>query len=169
VSGGDEFVTMADHRALLARVVAAEAFIASLKAAIGGGSSTAEATDRELDAQYGDPQIKYAAKDWAGELVVGRRLSQTSIEYLEYLIDSNEDYSRYLRDKGDAKSLKTLGFKTKETKLARGWLRRMRDGWTPPAGTARQEPANPWRKPAPQAAPPPSAADDFESDDEIPF
>ncbi len=159
MSGGDELVTKQEFAALLARVSAAEAFIAALKGAIGGGApNDGAATDRELDGPHGDPVIKYAAKDWTGGPVVNKKLSATSIEYLEFLIDGNVDYARYLRSKGDAKSLK--------------WLRRMQsDDWkAPEPAAAPARPRNPWAKPEPEAADDVGATSEDENDDsEIPF
>ena len=96
------------------------------------------ATDRDLDSQWGDEVIKKIAKNWKGESFVNRRMSECSIEFLEYFADHNEwaageDDEKAAGNGPDSeKYAKYARYGRTRAARARGWAKRLRDGWTPP-------------------------------------
>ena len=101
--------------------------------ASGGGGGVA--SDRELDGEYGDPEIRRDPPRWTGEPFAGRRYSETSPEYLDCVADFNDwradkdDESGAKDNKGRPKS----AWARKDARLARGWAARLRSGWRPKA------------------------------------
>ena len=108
--------------------------VRALTASSGGGAELA--SDADLDSQYGDPEVKRDPKQWAGESMVGRRFSQCPPDYLETLAGfkdwqaRKDDESGAVDDKGRPKS----HWAKKDAARARGWGKRVRDGWTPSNG-----------------------------------
>jgi len=160
------------------RVAALEEWKASVVAAFAGtapGGAPKVATDRELDSKYGDEELKYDPRGWDGPSYVGNRMSETDVEYLLFLAEGNEDYAHYLLTgpkRDDPKSKKSAGYRYKSARLARGWAKRLEDGWTPKTPRREQsqeQTENPFRKPVPAAQEPPQLAPDDDEDDSIPF
>lgn len=116
------------------------------------------ASDRDLDSQYGDPEVKAKdPRDWTGPPMKGNHFSQCPPEYLDLLADrldfflsKNEDdlaSEENIRiaaikandDEAIATALanidklkKNLKYNRLDTSRARGWAARKRNGWTAP-------------------------------------
>lgn len=95
--------------------------------------STAEATDYDLDGQYGDPTIKNDPRRWDGESFAGFHYSETTPEYLDCVAGFKDWQAGKDEESGakDAKGRPKAQWARKDAKLARGWARRLRGGWKP--------------------------------------
>ncbi len=86
------------------------------------------ASDRDLDSKYGDPTVRAKSpRDWTGEDQLGKPFSECPPEYLEMVAD-RLDY--FCETETDEKKLK---YQRLDASRARGWAKRIRGGWTPPA------------------------------------
>jgi hypothetical protein len=93
-------------------------------------SAPAEASDAELDGQYGDPVIK--AKDprnWTGAPQQGKKFSECPAEYLDMVAERLDYFTSQLGDSDEDK--KKRGYNMKDAARARGWAKRIRNGWKP--------------------------------------
>jgi hypothetical protein len=126
---------VADIKAAMAASVGASAAALGVSTTSGGGGAKAggAATDEQLDAPYGDPQIRFDPKRWDGESYVGCTFSQTTPEYLDCLASFKEWSAKKDEESGakESKGRPKFHWAVKEAKLARGWARRMRAGWKP--------------------------------------
>lgn len=124
---------------LEAKVAELEKIIAGLRAVFTGGSTDDAASDRELDAQWGDPEVKLIPRDWtAGGVVKGQKFSRCPADFLELYAESM-DYFAQKNDASNAKDAKGRPksfYDRKNARYARGWARRLRSGWEPPAKPA---------------------------------
>lgn len=95
-------------------------------------SDEAIADDADLDGQHGDPTIKYDLREkyWQGEPYSGQRFSECPPEYLDAMAKYLSACAWGKRKDGDEKA---AGYKDKDAARARGWARRIRNGWKPPA------------------------------------
>lgn len=114
----------------------ASALGATMPAAAGAGGTGAGgvASDRELDSQYGDPEIKRDPPRWHGQPFVGFRFSETSPEYLDCVAEF-KDWQADKDDEAGKKDNKDRPKSTwgrKDARLARGWAARLRKGWRSP-------------------------------------
>lgn len=129
------------NQKVLATLEAIQKDVAEIKrklssSAAGAGSNSTNddervASDRDLDGEHGDPTIKYDPKEkyWKGESYVGYRFSETTPDYLDAM-------AKYLsavaymagKDENEAKR-KSARYKTLDAARARGWARRLRNGW----------------------------------------
>lgn len=127
--------TLEERVEQLEKIVREQAqFIARLKTAL-GGADTNVATDRELDSQWGDPQVKLVPKTWtAGGVVKGQKFSTCPADFLDVLAETMD----YFAEKNDAKGAKDSKdrplsyYDRKNARFARGWAKRLRSGWAPP-------------------------------------
>jgi len=87
---------------------------------------------RELDSQYGNPVIKKDPKGWRGPSFQGKRLSQATPEYLDVLAELKDWIAEQEDKKGTPEGDKYAAFSRKDAARARGWAKRLRDGWKPP-------------------------------------
>lgn len=107
------------------------------RGASSGGSSRSAAPpvadDRDLDGKYGDEEVKFSPRDWAGPSMRGRRMSQCPPEFLDALASAfdyfakKNDANGEETDKGTPKSV----FDRRAAARARGWAKRLREGWRP--------------------------------------
>jgi hypothetical protein len=108
----------------------------------GASSSPAIAPDRDLDSQYGDEEIKGKdPRDWSGESMKGRRMSECPPEYLD-MIAERYDYFAQKNDaegKKDDRGRPKSNYDRRSAARARGWAARLRAGWKPPAPTPLDE------------------------------
>ncbi len=122
-------------REQVSRIEKLERVIAGLGAVFGGGGADA-ATDRELDhPQHGDPEVKLIPRDAVGMGVnKGQRFSRCSADFLEILAESYDFFASKNEASGakDGKGNPKSVWDRKTARLARGWARRIRCGWTPP-------------------------------------
>ena len=90
----------------------------------------AEATDRDLDGDYGDPIVKAKSpRDWTGEPMLGRKFSECPPEYLELVAERLD----YFAEQSEAKNELASNGKPKayysrlDAARARGWAARIRN------------------------------------------
>jgi hypothetical protein len=120
-------------------------------------STAGVANDSDLDGQYGDPIIKAAdPRDWTGDSQKGNRYSQCPAAYLDLLADRLD----YFAGKAEAEGKLTSAgkpvapLKRKDAARARGWAKRIRDGFKPASvgaqwandAEASMKAASPWGK-----------------------
>lgn len=121
----------------------------------GGYTGPSIATERDMDGKYGDAEVKTKdPRDWTGDSMRGVRFSQCSPEYLD-LYAPFLDWMAEQEEMKDAPDSKTIFYKRRDAALARGWAKRLRSGWQPPAQDT--------------AAFPSDTAETQPVDDDIPF
>lgn len=86
----------------------------------------------DLDGKYGNPVIKARdPRDWTGESMVGRLMSDCPAEYLDMVAERAEffagknDEAQALANNGQPKSK----YDRLDAARARGWAARIRSGW----------------------------------------
>ncbi len=171
--------------AILAALARLEAKVDALAAHLGAGpratvSKAGEAgsvaSAMVLDGEHGDKPIKVTQKALIG--IKGRRLSECTPEQLDehagfcdWKADMDlEDADRATDSAEQAKKRKFARFSRQEGACARGWAKRLREGWKPAApanpyagdGTPAE---NPWAKPAER----PQTRTNAAVDDRVPF
>lgn len=156
-------------KAIEARCSKLEATVARLVAglALAAGATSSEpavATAQDLDGPYGNPKVMKDPPRWRGARMVGKKLSETSPEYLDEAA-SFFDWLTDAREKGKPEDREKARYSRADAARARGWARRMR--------TQHKDvrPATPAPKKDPFAT---GGSDDqgrdpFEHDDEVPF
>jgi hypothetical protein len=98
-------------------------------------ASVTIADDRDLDSQWGDEEVRVSPRDWTGEPMKGRRMSECSPAFLDMLADTLDYFAR----KNEASNALTAAGKPKAVydrkgaARARGWAARLRSGWQPPS------------------------------------
>ena len=141
------------------RLHALEARVSKLEEAAG----LKPASDKELDSQYGNPEIKKDPPRWKGPSFVGRRYSECTPEYLENLAS----FCDWKAGRDAAAGKMTRGGKPladlvrRDAARARGWANRLREGWK---GTPRPLPNYETGRTAPQE----KAANDADPWDQLP-
>ena len=94
-------------------------------------SVAAEATDRDLDGDYGNPVVKAKdPRDWTGETMNGKRFSECPAEYLELVADRLDYFAGQAEVTGELASngKPVAGYKRLDAARARGWAKRIREG-----------------------------------------
>lgn len=90
------------------------------------------ATDAELDhLTHGDPAMKWTPRDWTGDDCKGMRMSECSPELLDLFAKAYDEFGRQKEEAKDPKAK----YERMTARRARGWARRKRNGWTPPAAS----------------------------------
>lgn len=99
------------------------------------------ASDRDLDSQYGDPEIKSKdPRDWTGAPMKGKHFSECPAEYLDLFADrmdffieqGQSDLEDPANDANHAEIRKKMKYNRLDASRARGWAQRKRNGWTAP-------------------------------------
>lgn len=90
------------------------------------------ADDRDLDGKYGDPQVRFLPRDWAGEDFKGCNFSTCPPELLDMLAKAFDYFAKKDTAAGDPKA----HYKLKDAARARGWAKRIRGGWRAPGSDA---------------------------------
>lgn len=88
------------------------------------------ASDRDLDGQYGDPEVRKDPRDWKGVTMKGRRMSECPPDFLD-LLAGFFDWAAGQADskKETTSSGKPVGdFRRADAARARGWAKRIREG-----------------------------------------
>ena len=118
---------------ILASLKRIEAHLAQLLASV-PKPPPAIADDADLDGQYGNPVIRAAVpRDWTGPSQLGKPFSECPPAYLDMLASRLE----YFAQKAEAEGKLTAGgkpvspFNRRDAARARGWAKRLRDGWKP--------------------------------------
>lgn len=94
------------------------------------GAPKPVATDRDLDSKWGDPELKFSPRDWAGPSFKGRRFSECPADLLDMIAESCEFFAR----QADAKNERTdkgkpvADYRRTDAMRARGWAQRIRQG-----------------------------------------
>lgn len=86
------------------------------------------ADDRELDSQYGDPQVKFMPRDWTGDDYKGARMSECPAELLDMLAETFDYFARKAEESNELTSSgkPVAPYKRKDAARARGWAKRNR-------------------------------------------
>jgi hypothetical protein len=169
--------------ALKARLEALEKRPAASGSASGSSGGGAIASDYDLDSDWGNPTVAKDPKRWVdggGDSFAGCKMSECPAEYLDavanlydWMADKDDEAGRkgetYFNKKQNKDVPKDGSFKRKDAARARGWAKRAREGHQaqPVAQTAnatRQVNAT-QSKPVKDDY----QANDFSSDDELPF
>jgi hypothetical protein len=95
-------------------------------------ASVGIADERDLDSQWGNEEVRVNPRDWGGESMKGRRMSECTPQFLDMLADTLDYFARKNAASG---ALTTSGkpkadFDRKAAARARGWARRLRNGWS---------------------------------------
>lgn len=112
---------------------------ASLKALVAGrpaepaSSAPTVAPDRDLDGQWGDPEVKARdPRDWTGPTMKGKRFSECPPEYLDMVAERLDYFTA--QNKGETEEdQKKIRYQRLDAARARGWAKRLRSGWKPTA------------------------------------
>ena len=92
------------------------------------------ADDADLDGQYGNPVIRAAdPRDWTGPSQLGKPFSECPPAYLDMLASRLEYFAQKAEAEGKltASGKPVAPFNRRDAARARGWARRLRDGWKP--------------------------------------
>lgn len=115
------------------------AFKNAMIGAITGGSSVGGvATDRELDdPKFGNPKVRFDPRDWKGPKRKGWLMSRCEPEFLDAYVDALEFFAQRNDDEGkkDDKGNPKSKWDRLDARRARGWAKRLRDGWKPSGAT----------------------------------
>jgi hypothetical protein len=105
-----------------------------VKAAQGKPDSSV-ASDRDLDGQYGDPEVKMKdPRDWTGEPQQGKRFSECPAEYLDLFADRLDYFAGKNAESDDEADRKKARYQKLDAARARGWALRIRAGYKPAPG-----------------------------------
>ncbi len=92
------------------------------------------ASDRELDGQHGDPELKFTVRDWTGPSYKGRRFSECPADLLDMIAASLDYFAMKAEEKDERYNGKQVApYKRADAARARGWAKRIRDGKHKPA------------------------------------
>lgn len=104
-----------------------------------GSSAPRIANEKDLDSKHGNPKVHYKPRDWPGEFIKGRPMSEYEPDFLEMLAEQMEYFADRDKDSNEIdeyskRPLKKLAeYKRMDAARARGWAKRLRAGWKPPA------------------------------------
>ncbi len=88
------------------------------------------ASDRDLDSQYGNPEVKAKdPRDWTGDTMKGYRFSECPVEYLHLVADRLDYFA------GREEDPKKARYNRLDASRARGWAQRLTNGWKAPEAT----------------------------------
>lgn len=102
----------------------------------GGDDVPAIASDKDLDSKYGNPKVgKKDPRDWTGPSYTGHPFSECPPDYLEAYAGMLDWAAAKCDERGETSSNgKPLStYKRLDAARARGWAKRNRSGYTPPA------------------------------------
>lgn len=92
------------------------------------------ASARELDSKFGDPVVKAMPRFWTGDDYKGQHYSACPPELLDMVAELQD----WTADRAEEKDEKTdkgkpiAAFRRGDAEKARGWAKRLRDGWVGP-------------------------------------
>ncbi len=89
-----------------------------------------QASDQDLDSQYGDELVKFKPRGWTGDFVKDTPMSQCQPAFLDLLAEAHDYFAKKHIEAGDDKK---AGYEQRSARRARGWAARLRIPWTPPA------------------------------------
>lgn len=145
---------MSDERKALDVLLDIDASLKTLVGLMRKSGPKPTAPDSDLDSQWGDPELKFIPRGWSGAPCKGFHFSECPPELLDLVAESLD----YVADQAEAKDEKTskgkpvAPYKRKDAQRARGWAKRLRDGWQKPAAASEDfgggMPADPFGGPA---------------------
>lgn len=122
--------------AAIARHLGITGASASSNGSSGGARLSVEgevAPDRDLDSSYGNPVIKYMPKPkyWPADRqdFTSHRFSETTPDFLDAMAKYLDACAYMAGREPDEKSQKSASYKRKDAARARGWAKRLREGW----------------------------------------
>lgn len=121
-----------NDRAMLAEILQ----LLKARPASAPATTGAIAPDSDLDGQWGDPDVRKDPPRWNGPSYAGRRYSQCPPEYLDVLASLFDWKAGKDDEKGTDEGKKYAGYARKDAARARGWAKRLRDGWVAPSRTS---------------------------------
>jgi hypothetical protein len=97
----------------------------------------AVASDRDLDGQYGDPEVKFTPRDWTGAPCKGLHMSQCEADCLEMLAEAFDYFAQKAEENHEetASGKPVAQYKRMDAARARGWAKRVREGHVPAKAT----------------------------------
>lgn len=106
--------------------------------ALSTNAPKAIAEPRDLDGQYGNPEVRFLPRDWTGPSFKGQRYSECPPEFLDMLASSLDYFAGKDEAEGatTAKGKPSAPFRRADAARARGWAQRIRGGWKQSAGAA---------------------------------
>lgn len=95
------------------------------------------ASDRDLDGQYGDPELRFMPRDWTGENYKGLHFSEYPAELLDMVAETFDYFAEKAARDGELTSggKPVAPYKQRDAARARGWAARVRAGYTPPSAS----------------------------------
>jgi hypothetical protein len=96
------------------------------------------ASDRDLDGKYGNPVIKFDPRDWSGDSMKGRPMSECPPDFLEMLAETFDYFAAKADENNETTSSgrSIASYKRADAARARGWAKRNRErGVTTPAAS----------------------------------
>lgn len=116
-----------------------DAILRGGRPAVALAATGAVAPESELDSQYGNPLVRKDPKRWTesgGASCVGRKYAECPPDFLDALASLLEWQAGKDDEKGTPEGTKYAGYARKDAARARGWAKRIRSGWVPPASEA---------------------------------
>jgi hypothetical protein len=80
--------------------------------------------DADLDSKYGNPKVKFMAKNWKGQDVTGWNFSDCPPEYLDMHANMLDYFAK--KDAANPEKAKDAIWRAKDAARARGWAERQR-------------------------------------------
>lgn len=114
-----------------------ESIDASLKKLVSmmAAQQRVEITDGDLDGKYGDPKIRVNPRDWTGDSMKGRTMSECSPEFLDIYAKALDYFAQRAEANNETYNGQPTAPRDREhAAKARAWAKRKRDGWVRPAG-----------------------------------
>lgn len=95
-----------------------------------GGSKQAIASDRDLDGQYGNPELRFTPRDWTGAPFKGRRFADCPPALLDMVAETFDYFAKQAEEKDERtdKGKPVADYKRQDAARARGWAARIRSG-----------------------------------------
>lgn len=96
--------------------------------------ATAPAADSDLDGKYGNPEVRKDPPIWVkegGASYVGKPFAMCPPDYLDALASFFDWKAGKDAAKGTEDGDKYAGYARKDAGRARGWAKRLREGWKP--------------------------------------
>lgn len=127
-SGTDRVIEILELHAELLRSI--DHSLKSLAQRAAAKAPKAIADDRDLDSQYGNPQVRFDPRDWSGSRCKGKRMSECPPEFLDMYADAKEFFGQKAEKEGKVtdKNKPVAPYEYKDAARARGWAKRIREG-----------------------------------------
>ena len=146
---------MADPRTALQVLESIDASLKQLVRLMAVAAPAKVADDKDLDGQYGDPEVKFDPRDWTGGSCKGFHFSECPAEFLDLIAETFDYFASQAEAKGETTTSgkPVAPYKRLDAARARGWAKRIRAGYKVPAQAA----GDGWAEPT------------MPTEDEVPF